>query len=641
MAQAKKSFWRQNPELIVLTGLCFLVIFIYAQTVGFGFINLDDNLYVYENPFVFSGLNQTTFNWAFTHFHSANWHPLTWLSHQLDSTIYGLNPGGHHATNVIFHLVNSILAFLVFSKYTKCFWKSAIVAALFAVHPMHVESVAWISERKDVLSTMFWFLTMWAYYFYVQDGKNTNYYLLAILFFVCGLMAKPMLVTLPFVLILMDFGFLEKLKNLKDLKNSVVEKLPFFALSVISSYVTILAQKSESAIQNLDQLPFQIRFLNTLTAYAKYVFALFYPLNLSVWYPFNENFPVWQVVVSICLLAVITLICVREINKRKYYLTGWLWFLGTLVPVIGLVQVGSQSLADRYTYIPYFGLFIMVVWGFADVFKFFNIKNGKSFAFALFIIIVFSFLAYRQTSFWKNNETLYSHSLSVTDGNYLLAQNYCHYLMLKNDLNQAEILCQQAIEIKTDHAEAINTLGIIYFKRGQFEKAAESFRKTLEIKPGYNDIYFNYSNALSLSGKPFEAEEQLKKAIRFTPPKANPPLWIESLNNLAFSYGNIKKYENAAENYERILQFAPDRADIRANYALMLYKLKKLDDAQLQIENSINQNPNQAESYNNYGLILLEKNEKRKAAEQFEKAINIKPDFKQAAENLKRITGEK
>ncbi len=641
MAEEKVTFWRQNSELIVLTALCVLVIGIYAQTVGFAFINLDDNLYVYENPFVFSGLSQTTFKWAFTHFHSANWHPLTWISHQLDATLFGLNAGGHHATNVVFHLINSILAFVVFQKYTQSFWKSAIVAALFAVHPMHVESVAWVSERKDVLSTMFWLLTMWAYFFYVRKDKNRNYYLLTVLLFALGLMAKPMLVTLPFVLILMDFGFLERLKSLADLKAVVFEKIPFFGLAAISSYITILAQKSEGAIQNLERLPFQTRILNTVTAYLKYIISFFYPFNLSVWYPFDNDFPFWQVGGSVLFLIVFTIFCVRQIRSRKYLLTGWLWFIGTLVPVIGLVQVGSQSLADRYTYIPYFGLFIILVWGFSDVFERFKIKQNSVLTVALVVILFFTFAAYRQTSFWKNNETLYAHSLAVTSGNYLLMQNYCHYLMLKNDLDKAENLCRQAIEIKADQAEAINTLGIIFFKRGDFEKAAENFGRTLEIRPGYNDIYFNYSNALSLSGKPFESEEQLKRAIIFTPPNANPQIWIESLNNLAVSYANMQKYENAAENYERVLQIAPNRADIRANYALMLFRLKKMDEAQKQIEDSISQNPEFAESYNNYGLILSEKNEKQKAVEQFEKALKLKPDFKQAQENLNRIKGEK
>ena len=370
MAESKETFFRQNSELIVITVLSVLVIFIYAQTVGFGFINFDDNQYVYENPFVASGLHWATIKWAFTEFHSANWHPLTWISHQLDATLFGLNAGGHHATNVIFHLINSILAFVVFNKYTNCFWKSAVVAALFAVHPMHVESVAWISERKDVLSTMFWFLTMWTYFGYVKNDKSRNCYLLTLLLFILGLMSKPMLVTLPFVLLLMDYGFLERLKSRHDLKSLVIEKIPFFALSAISSYITILAQKSEGAIQSLEFLPFQTRLLNAVVSYAKYIVSFFYPVKLSVWYPYDENFAVWQIAGSMVLLLAITAFCIWQIRQRKYLLTGWLWFLGTLIPVIGLVQVGSQPIADRYTYIPYFGLFIMLVWGINDLFNY-------------------------------------------------------------------------------------------------------------------------------------------------------------------------------------------------------------------------------------------------------------------------------
>lgn len=641
MAEEKETFFRQNSELIVFTVLTALVIFIYGQTVGFGFINFDDNQYVYENPFVFSGLSWTTIKWAFTEFHSANWHPLTWLSHQLDATLFGLNAGAHHATNVIFHLINSILAFIVFQNYTKSFWKSAIVAALFAVHPMHVESVAWISERKDVLSTMFWLLTIWTYFGYVEKGKNRNCYLLTLLFFILGLMSKPMLVTLPFVLLLLDFWSLERLKNLKDLKPLIIEKIPFFALSIVSSYITILAQKSSGAIQNLEVLPFQTRILNAVSAYAKYIISLFYPVNLSVWYPYDENFSVLEIAGSIILLFVITALCFWQIKKRKYLIVGWLWFLGTLVPVIGIVQVGAQPMADRYTYIPYFGLFIMLVWGLADLFTYLKINRKTVLIFSVIVLLILSFLSFRQTALWKNDETLYAHSLSVTKDNYLIQQNYCHFLMLKDRLNEAENYCRQSIEVKPRYAEAINTLGIIQFKRGQYAEAAESFGKTLEIAPGYKEIYFNYSNALSLSGKPVEAEEQLAKAIVFTPPNANPVVWIETLSNLAAAYGKAEKFENAAENYVRILQIAPERADIRANYALTLYRLKKLDEAQDQIEYAIRQNPDLPDSYNNYGLILLEKNEKEKALEQFEKALKLKPGFKQAEENLKKAKGEK
>ncbi len=641
MAEEKETFFRQNSELIVFTVLTALVIFIYGQTVGFGFINFDDNQYVYENPFVFSGLSWTTIKWAFSEFHSANWHPLTWLSHQLDATLFGLNAGAHHATNVIFHLINSILAFIVFQIYTKSFWKSAVIAALFAVHPMHVESVAWISERKDVLSTMFWLLTMWTYFGYVEKGKNRNCYLLTILLFILGLMAKPMLVTLPFVLLLMDYWSLERLKNLKDLKPLIIEKIPFFVLSAASSYITILAQKSSGAIQNLEALPFQTRIINAVSAYAKYIISLFYPVNLSVWYPYNENFSVLEIAGSVILLIAVTAFCLWQVKKRKYLIVGWLWFLGTLVPVIGLVQVGAQPMADRYTYLPYFGLFIMLVCGLAELFDYLKINRKAVLLLSIVVVLILSFISFRQTSFWKSDETLYAHSLSVTQDNYLILQNYCHFLMLKDRLDEAEKLCRDSIEVKPRYAEAVNTLGIIQFKRGQYAEAAESFGKTLEIAPGYKEIYFNYSNALSLSGKPVEAEEQLAKAIVFTPPNANPVVWIETLSNLAAAYGKAEKFENAAENYTRILQIAPERADIRANYALTLYKLKKLDEAQNQIEYSIRQNPDLPDSYNNYGLILLAKNEKEKAAEQFEKALKLKPDFKQAEENLKKAKGEK
>lgn len=635
-SESNESFFRQNSEFVVITVLSILILLIYAQTVGFNFINFDDNLYVYENPFVTSGLNSTNIKWAFTQFHSANWHPLTWISHQLDVTIFGPKAGGHHATNVIIHLINSILAFAVFQKYTNCFYKSAIIAALFAVHPMHVESVAWISERKDVLSTMFWFLTMWAYFAYVKSEKNQKFYVLTLLFFILGLMAKPMLVTLPFVLLLLDYGFLERLKTVDDLKKLVVEKIPFFALSAISSYITILAQKSSGAIQSLEMLPFQTRIVNAFVSYAKYVISFFYPANLSVWYPYNENLSPFEVIGSIILLISISALCIWQFQKRKYLLTGWLWFLGTLVPVIGLVQVGNQPIADRYTYIPFFGIFLMLVFGLKDLFDHLKIEAKVFYVIWAIAILIFSVVAYRQASHWRDDETLYKHSLSVTTGNYIVLQTYCHHLMLKDQLDKAENLCRQAIEIKPDFAGAINTVGIIEFKRGRFEAAAENFKKTIEVSPNYQGIYFNYSNALSLSGKPEEAEAQLQKAVISTPLNANPPIWIESLNNLAFGYSKKQKYENAAENFERVLQLAPDRADVRANLALMLLQLKKTDEAQKQIEEAIRLNPEQAENFNNYGLILLEKKETAKAVEQFEKALKIKPDFKEASENLKK-----
>jgi protein O-mannosyl-transferase len=381
-----ENFFKTNRELIVFTVLSVLVLAIYWQTTGFGFINLDDNLYVYENGAVLSGLNWNSVKWAFGAFYSANWHPLTWHSHMLDVQLFGGNAGGHHAVNIVLHLINSVLAFTVFRKMTGCFWKSAIVAALFAVHPAHVESVAWVSERKDVLSTLFWLLTMWAYLRYanseeekktktgggfksnenVDEGEKSaaspllffsSSYLLVLALFALGLMTKPMLVTLPCVLLLMDFWSLERLKTLRDLPALLIEKIPLLALSAVSAFITILAQRSTGAVESLEFLPLGTRALNALVSYAKYVVMLFYPADLAVWYPYEREFPWWQIIGALVLLSAVTALCVSQIRTRKYLLMGWLWFLGTLVPVIGLVQVGSQSLADRYTYIPYFRAF--------------------------------------------------------------------------------------------------------------------------------------------------------------------------------------------------------------------------------------------------------------------------------------------
>lgn len=670
----QNNFFKTNRELIVFTVLSVLVMAIYWQTTGFGFINLDDNLYVYNNPAVMSGLNWNTVKWAFTAFFSANWHPLTWLSHMLDVRMFGGNPGGHHAVNIVFHLINSVLAFVVFRKMTGCFWKSAIVAALFAVHPAHVESVAWISERKDVLSTLFWLLTMLAYLRFASireeekgrkgDGATESVkdsetekkgdegesesspspfllfspsYLLVLVLFALGLMAKPMLVTLPFVLLLMDFWSLERLKTLRDLPALLIEKIPLFVLSAVSSYITILAQRSSGAVESLEFLPLGTRFLNALVAYAKYIVMMVYPANLAVWYPYERDFPIWQIGGAVVLLLGITAFCVRQIRDRKYLLMGWLWFLGTLVPVIGIVQVGSQSMADRYTYVPYFGLFIMLAWGIGDL-----LKSKKAF-FAVFAVavVVFSGLSLRQTAFWKNNETLYRRTLAVTKDNFLISHNLCYTLILENRLDEAEPLCRASLDIKPEFFEAYNTLGILQLKRAQYAEAEQSFKTVLEKMPNFSLAYANLSVAQSLQKKPDEAEANLEKAVRMNDGKVSNEVWINALNNLAIAFSEQQKYEKAAENLTRILIIDQNNAAARANLALTLYHLKRYDEAQKLVETAIQLNPNEAAGYNIYGMILLEQNRRTEAVGLFEKALQLNPEHTDAKENLKKAKGEK
>ncbi len=642
MSENKTGFFEENKHAVIVASLAVLVVAVYWQAVGFEFINFDDNSYVYENPFVSSGLSKDSIYWAFTHFHSANWHPLTWISHQLDVSMFGVNAGSHHATNIIFHLINTVLAFAVFSRLTGSVWKSAVVAALFAIHPAHVESVAWVSERKDVLSTMFWFLTMWAYLVYVQKRtSNDGYfiaYLVSIMLFALGLMSKPMLVTHPFVLLLLDFWSLERLKSLRDLPRLLVEKIPFFILAAISGYVTILAQRSSGAVQSLEILPIGMRISNAIVAYAKYIAAVFYPVNLSIWYPYEKSIPLVQIVGASVLLVVITAFTIWQVKERKYLLMGWLWFLGTLVPVIGLVQVGIQSHADRYTYIPYFGLFILIVWGLDDLFE---RHKPLLFVAAIIVIILLSVGCFRQVSLWKNIETLYKHSIAVTEGNFLIMQNYCHTLILQERIDEAEVQCRDSISANPYYSEAHNSLGIIQIKRLLFEDAAESFRTAIKFSPDFPMYKVNLAVAMANLGKPSEAEENLKTAAESISYKEHTEIWVEAIAGLAKAYYAQGNFEKASENFVRVLFIAPQRSDIRNNYAFALYSFDKLDDAQRQIESSIGQNPEQAESLNIYGLILLKQEKREQAIEQFKKALQLRPDFTEADDNLKKaINGE-
>ncbi|MBL7207805.1 MAG: glycosyltransferase family 39 protein, partial [Desulfobacterales bacterium] len=406
----KSPFFTLRREGVVCLFLALTVLAVYWQVGNHEFVNYDDKDYITENQHVQAGLTLKSIAWAFTSTHAGNWHPLTWLSHMLDCQIYGLNPCGHHFTSVFFHILNSILLFLVFKRMTGAFWKSAFVAALFALHPLHVESVAWAAERKDVLSAFFWMLTMGSYIRYVER-PGTNRYLLVLLFFALGLMAKPMLITLPFVLLLLDYWPLgrfhvrkpeaaqpseekpqkdtksKKRKSRKRLAKNAVqakkttgsdyqwslalsllwEKIPLFVLAAASSVVTFFVQQSGGAVRSLDALPLFVRISNALVSYISYIVKMILPHNMAILYPHPKDFSIWQVAGACLLLACISFIAIRSMKRYPYFAVGWLWYLGTLVPVIGLVQVGLQSMADRYTYIPLTGIFIIIAWGISDL----------------------------------------------------------------------------------------------------------------------------------------------------------------------------------------------------------------------------------------------------------------------------------
>ena len=551
-----KDLIKSNLDLAAVAGLAILVAAIYGQTLWFGFINLDDNLYVYDNAAIANGLSVGSLSWALTTFWAGNWHPLTWFSHSMDVTLFGLRPGLHHAVNIVLHFVNSALVYVVFRRMTGRQLESMIVAALFAVHPAHVESVAWVAERKDVLSTMFWLLTMLAFLRTVKaDIENpsaifrSRAYWLALVLFALGLLAKPMLVTLPFVLLLCDFWPLERLRKVRDIWPRVVEKIPFFILSAASSAITFLAQRSQGAVESLDQLSFWTRAVNSVVSYAKYIFMLFYPADLAVFYPYDQV-TLLQVAISAALLISITALCIWQIRERPFLVVGWLWFLGTLIPVIGLVQVGSQSIADRYTYVPYIGLFVMIAWGASSV------ADSRGFGRVAFIsgsataVLMLSGFAIKQASYWRDNETLYSHTLAVTSNNFVITHNLCHFFMTQDRLGEAEPLCRQATELKPNYGEPYNTWGVVLFNRRDFQAAEEKFQKAAELQPGLVYTWVNLARSQARQGKAEQAELNLQRAIEINGGSTDGSI-AAALNEIADAYENEGDHESAERTRQR------------------------------------------------------------------------------------------
>jgi hypothetical protein len=395
----------------ICLSLIVLVWLVFGQTLWHDFINYDDPRYVYENTTITSGLSISGIAWAFTHIHSMNWHPLTTISHMLDCQLYGLKAGWHHFTNVLLHTIAVILLFIALHQMTGAFWRSGFVAALFAIHPLRVESVAWIAERKDVLSGLFFMLTLLAYVYYVRLPQVRRY-LIVVFVFACGLMSKPMLVTLPFVLLLLDSWPLERIKG--HVWNRVLEKVPLIALSAVSSIATFLAQKG--AVGWTEELPILERINNAVVSYVLYIWQMLWPVNLAVFYPHPENrLRLWEVIASLRLLICVTAIAITLRKRRPYLITGWLWYLGMLVPVIGLVQVGWQGRADRYTYLPQIGLYIAVTWSVADLTALWRHQRTILSAAALLTILVLSWCAWGQTWYWRDSETLFKHALAVTN----------------------------------------------------------------------------------------------------------------------------------------------------------------------------------------------------------------------------------
>jgi len=575
------SLHNHGLKLLISLFLIAATLFAFEQVRHHAFLNLDDNVYVTENLQVQSGLTFKSVTWAFTTMHASYWIPLTWLSLMLDCQLYGLNPGGYHLTNLVFHLANTLLLFLVLKRMTGALWKSSFVAALFALHPLHVESVAWVTERKDVLSTFFWILTMLMYVRYVER-PGLNRYLLVLLSFTLGLLSKPMLVTLPFVLLLLDywplgrFQFGQLDKNLKSPnfkpthpsnQNSTAlclirEKTPFFALTVVSSILAIIVAQTEITVGTLETHWVGMRFANALVSYVSYIGKMIWPSHLAVFYPYPDTFPIWKVAGSGLLLVCLSILIIRAANKRPYLMVSWLWYLGTLVPVIGLVQVGSQAMADRFTYVPLIGLFIMIAWGVPNIlagWRYSRVVLSMSAGLLLSILMIVTRLQVRH---WQNDITLFQHSVNVTANNYLSHTNLGVALFHQGKIEEAIAHYAEALRIKSDRVETYNCLGVALAHQGRYQEAITHFKEALRIKPDDAVAHNNLGLALERLGKDEEAIAHYVEAFRIKPD------YVEAHNNLGAFLLRRGKYHQAIAHFTEALRLNPHYAEAHINLGL-------------------------------------------------------------------------
>ena len=463
----------------------------YGRILGNGFVSFDDYRYIIENNHIKSGINPESIKWAFSAVVFSNWHPLTWLSHMLDWSLFKDHAGGHHLISLLLHIGSVLFLFLFLNRMTKNLWASAFVAALFALHPLRVESVAWAAERKDVLSMFFGLAALYAYALYTEKYQSSKYFLCLILF-ALSLMTKPMLVTLPFVLLLLDYWPLGRwpkeisapVKNRGHLIGRLLgEKTPFIFLTIVSSIMTLWAQNKGGAIASLEYLPFPARIANAVISYVSYLGKIFSPVDLVVFYPYEHSFPFWQVLVSCFILSGITIVVIYAFKKMPFLFVGWFWYLGTLIPVIGLVQVGKQAMADRYTYLPSIGIAIMLAWGIPLLFPREDMRKKILFPAGIAYLTILAVLTWQQCGYWKNSATLFNHVLQVTKGNYL----------------------------------ALNARGITYGELGQYQLAIEDFNKAISLKQDYVDAYYNRGYAYTNLGHYQRAIEDYNEVIRLKP----------------------------------------------------------------------------------------------------------------------------
>jgi tetratricopeptide (TPR) repeat protein len=617
---------------------------VYWPVKNHKFIKYDDDKYITDNRNVQSGLNPESIRWAFTTGHASNWHPVTWMSHMLDCQIFDLNAGAHHLVNVFFHIINTLLLFIVLKRMTKELWLSAFVAALFGLHPLHIESVAWAAERKDVLSTFFWMLTMWAYVRYAERPKVTRY-LLAILFFVVGLMAKPMLVTLPFILLLLDYWPLERMQfgkliqeenqgnsiQRKSFLNLLIEKIPFIFFSIVSCVVTFIVQRRTGAVQTIDAIDIKSRAGNAVISYIGYISKMIWPDDLAILYPHpGDSLSMNKVAVCGLLLIFLSFCFMFLARRHKYLVVGWLWYIGTLIPVIGLVQVGVQAMADRYTYIPLTGLFIIIAWGVSDLFK---SQPYRKYIFVFCAVIILSAITIKtslQLKYWHDSVTLFQHTIAVTQNNYVMHNNYGNYLMNMGKLDEAVEHFNKSLKIKPRAAKVHNNLGNALSRLEKLDDAIEHYKTAISLESDFSDAHYNLAIVLSKQNKTDEAIKEYRESLHLDPGN------VDALSNLGFELAQQGNSNEAIELYNKALAIEPENVITHGRLGLALASAGKIDEAIQEFRIVLKARPDDAEMWCNLGILLERQGKTAEAIEQYRRALQIDPDFEKARKLLEK-----
>jgi tetratricopeptide (TPR) repeat protein len=622
------------PVWLMATVLVLVTVALYWPALQCGFVDYDDNVYVTENPHVENGLTWAGVKWAFYNTQqAAYWAPMMWLSHELACQFFGLNPWGHHLINVLLHAANVVLVFFLLRQLTGATWRSFLVAALFGWHPLRVESVAWVTERKDVLSAFFGLLSLLFYVRYAQNKKTLNSqpstlnYVLTLLFYALGLMSKAMLVTWPFVMLLLDWWPLKRF-TIHDSRFTIWpllrEKIPFFGLAAAASVVTYLVQKNGGAVMSMATLPFGVRLENALISYCRYLGKLFWPVNLAIFYPHPVYWPMEQVLLAGGLLLGITVWCVVVRRQYPFMLMGWLWFVGTLVPVIQLVQSGNQMMADRFSYIPSLGVTILIIWGVCELIRQWRYQTMVLSLAGCATVSFCLVLTWQQINYWKDDETIFRHALAATKNSYVAHYGLGFILNKRGHTDEAIAQYLETIRLEPNYANGHYSLGNTLNTKGQTDAAISQFQEAIRLKPDWAEAHYSLGNALNTKDRTDAAISQFQEAIRLKPD------WAEAHNNLGNILLKKGRLDEAISQYQEAVRLKPDYAEVCYNLGTALVTKGRIDEAISQFREAVRLKPDWAEAHRSFGTALGMKAQTNEAINQFQTALRLKSDDAEA-----------